>query len=198
MNRSNWLAASAAAMLMLACSSQKAPAEQAIAKIDTSLEAIHDTAAKYTPDTLKSVESQVGTLKQSFAQGDYSGVLAAAPAVTTAVASLRHEAQAKSSEADAALAKVKQQWRNLTYEVPKLVADLHTQVDTLSSGRSLPRGVTKASFASAKDGVASLDAMWTDANNTVSSGDYAGAVTKGQAAKDKAAELMHALGMKPS
>jgi hypothetical protein len=40
--------------------------------------------------------------------------------------------------------------------------------------------------------------MWTEANSTVSSGDYAGAVTKGQAVKDKATELMHALGMKPS
>src|SRR6267154_3834455 len=198
MKRSNWQAASAAAMLMLACSNQKAPAEEAIAKIDTSLEAIHDIAAKYSPDTLKSVEAQVSTLKQSLAKGDYSGVLAAAPAVTTAVKALRDDAQTKSSEADAALAKVKQQWRTLTYEVPKLVADLHTQVTTLSSGRGLPKGVTKASFASAKDGVASLDAMWTDANNTVSSGDYAAAVTKGQAVKDKATELMHTLGMKPS
>ena len=198
MNRSNWLAASAAAMLMLACSSQREPAEQAIAQVDTSLGAIHDTAAKYAPDTLTAVESQVSALKQNFAKGDYSGVLTAAPAVNTAIKALREDAQTKASEADAALAKVKQQWRTLTYEVPKLVADLHTQVDTLSSGRGLPRGVTKASFASAKDGVASLDAMWSDANNTVSSGDYTGAVTKGQAVKDKATELMHTLGMKPS
>jgi len=48
-------------MLMLACSSQKDPAEQVIAKMDTSLDAIHDNAAKYAPDTLKSVESQVST-----------------------------------------------------------------------------------------------------------------------------------------
>jgi hypothetical protein len=198
MNRSNWLAASAAAMLMLACSSQKEPAEQAIAQVDTSLGAIHDTAEKYAPDTLKAVESQISALKQNLAKGDYSGVLTAAPAVNTAIKALREDAQTKASEADAALAKVKQQWRTLTYEVPKLVADLHTQVDTLSSGRGLPRGVTKASFASAKDGVASLDAMWSDANNTVSSGDYAGAVTKAQAVKDKATELMHTLGMKPS
>jgi len=198
MKRSNWLAAGAAAMLMLACSSQKDPAEQAIAKVDTSLDAIHDAAAKYAPDTLKSVESQVAALKQSFAKGDYSGVLAAAPAVTTAIKALREDAQTKSSAADAAMAKVKQQWRTLTYEVPKLVADLHTQVDSLSSTKSLPRGVTKASFASVKDGVASLDTMWTDANTTVSSGDYEAAVTKGQAVKDKAAELMHTLGMKPS
>jgi len=160
MKRSNWLAASAAAMLMLACSSQKAPAEQAIAKIDTSLEAIHDTAAKYSPDTLKSVESQVSALKQSLAKGDYSGVLTAAPAVTTAIKALREDAQTKSSEADAALAKVKQQWRTLTYEVPKLVADLHTQVDTLSSGRGLPsvgstRLTTSPPISTRSDGIAS-------------------------------------------
>jgi hypothetical protein len=162
------------------------------------VEAIHDTAAKYVPDTLKDVESQVSALKQNFAKGDYSAVLTAAPAVNTAIKALRQDAQTKASEADASLAKVKQQWRTLTYEVPKLVADLHTQVDTLSGGRGLPRGVTKASFASAKDGIASLDAMWSDANNTVSSGGYAGAVTKGQAVKDKATELMHTLGLKPS
>jgi hypothetical protein len=52
MKRPNWLAAGVAAMLMLACSNQKEPAEQAIAKIDSQLEAIHDTAAKYSPDML--------------------------------------------------------------------------------------------------------------------------------------------------
>jgi hypothetical protein len=197
MKRSNWLAAGAAAMLMLACSSQKDPAEQAIAKIDTSLDAIHDTATKYAPDTLKSVESQVASLKQNFAKGDYSAVLAAAPAVTTAVKALRQDAQTKASEADAASAKVKQEWRTLTYEVPRLVANLHTEVDRLSTSRSFPRGVTKASFASIKDGVGSLDAMWADANNTVSTGDYAGAVTKGQAVKDKANEFIRTLGIKP-
>jgi hypothetical protein len=198
MKRLNWLAAGVAAMLMLACSSQKDPAEQAIAKIDNAMGAVHDTAAKYSPDTLQSVQSKVASIKQSFAKGDYAAVLAAAPEVNTAVADLRKEVNAKSAEADAALAKVKQEWRNLTYEVPKLVEGLHTQVDSFSNSKTLPRGVNKKSFASVKDGVASLDAMWTDANNTVSSGDYAAAVTKGQAVKDKATELMHVLGLKPS
>jgi hypothetical protein len=198
MNRCNWLAAGLAVMLMSACSSQKAPAEQAIARMDNTMTAIHDSAARYAPDTLQAVEAQVAAIKQSYAKGDYAGVLAAAPGVNTAIANLRQDAGAKQSAVDAEAAKVKQQWRNLTYEVPKMVAGLHTQVDTLSSGHGLPRGVTKSSFTSAKDGVASLDAMWTEANNTVASGDYAGAVTKGQAVKDKATELMHTLGMKPS
>ena len=38
--------------------------------------------------------------------------------------------------------------------------------------------------------------MWSDANSAVASGDYAGAVSKGQAVKDKATALMQSLGMK--
>ena len=104
MKRLNWLAASVAAMLMFACSSQKDPAEQAIAKIDGALDAIHDTAAKYSPDTLQAVQGQVATIKQSFAKGDYAAVLSAAPTVNTAIANLKQDANAKSAEADAALA----------------------------------------------------------------------------------------------
>jgi hypothetical protein len=198
MKRSIWVTAGLAALFVSACSSQKDPAVQAITKIDNTMAAIHDSAAKYAPDALPGVEAQVAAIKQTFAKGDYAGVLAQAPTVNTAVSNLRTDAGTKQAAADAEQAKVKQQWRTLTYEVPKMVAGLHTQVDSLSSGRGLPKGVTKASFATVKDGVTSLDAMWTDANNTVSSGDYAAAVTKGQAVKDKATELMNKLGMKPS
>ena len=198
MNRSVWITAGIATLLVSACSSQKEPAEQAITKIDNTMSMIHDSAAKYSADTLPGVEAQVAAIKQTYAKGDYAGVLAQAPAVNTAVSNLRSDANQKQAAADAEQAKVKQEWRNLSAEVPKLVAGLHTQVDSLSSGKSLPKGVTKASFATVKDGVTQLDTMWTDANNTMSTGDYAGAVTKGQAVKDKATELMHTLGMKQS
>jgi hypothetical protein len=197
MNRSVWLLGGLLTTLMLGCSSQKDPAEQVISRMDNTLAGIHDPAAKYLPDQLQAVEGQVATVKQSFAKGDYVAVLAAAPAVNTAIANLRRDANAKQAEADAALAQVKQQWRTLSGEVPKLVENLHTQVDTLSKAKSLPKGVSKAAFATAKDGVASLDGMWTDANTQVATGDYAGAVAKGQTVKDKATELMQSLGMKP-
>lgn len=198
MNTSRWLAAGAVAMLMLACSSQKDPAEQAIQRMDNTIDQVRDAATKYAPDSLKAVETQVHGVKDSFAKGDYAGVLAATPAVNSAILAMKKDALEKQSAADSELAKVKQEWRNLTSEVPKLVQGLHTQLDTLSSGHGLPKGVTKASLATAKDGVASLDTLWTDATNAVSTGDYATAVTKGQAVKDKATELMHTLGMKQS
>ena len=198
MNRSIWITAGVATLLVSACSSQKEPAAKAIEKIDNTMSMIHDSAAKYSSDTLPGVEAQVKGIKETYSKGDYAGVLTQAPAVNTAVSTLRADASQKQAAAEAEQAKVKQQWRTLSAEVPKLVAGLHTQVDSLSGGKSLPKGVTKASFATVKDGVTSLDAMWSDANNTVSTGDYAGAVTKGQAVKDKATELMHTLGMKPS
>jgi hypothetical protein len=199
MNRSHWLTAGIAAVLLFACASQKEPAQQAVANIDAALSAIHDSAAKYAPDTLHSVEAQVATLKEDLVKGDYQAVLAAAPAVTTAITALKQDAGAKQSAADAALAQVKQQWRTLSGEVPKLVADLKSQVDTLSTNHRLPKGVTKASFETIKTDVASLDTMWTDAGNTLASqDDYAGAVAKGQAVKDKATQIMQTLGMKPS
>ena len=198
MNRSIWITAGFATLLVSACSSQKDPAAKALERIDNTMAMIHDSAQKYSPDTLPGVQEQVTAIHQTFAKGDYAGVLAQAPTVNTAVSNLRSDAGTKQAAAEAEQAKVKQQWRALYAEVPKMVAGLKTQVDSLSSGHALPKGVTKASFATVKDSVASLDTMWTDASNTESTGDYAGAVTKGQAVKDKATELMHTLGMKQS
>jgi hypothetical protein len=199
MNKSNWLAASAAVMLMLSCSSQRAPAEQTVADIDAALSAVHDSAAKNSPDSLHTVEAQVATLKANLAKGDYKEVLADAPAANTAIAALKQDADAKQATADAALAQTKQHWLTLSANVPKLIAGVHSQLESLSKTRRLPKGVSKASLESAKADAASLDSMWADATNTVTNEDnYAGAVAKGQAVRDKATELMQKLGMKAS
>src|SRR5579871_4892 len=89
MNRSIWVAAGLATLLVTACSSQKEPAEQVITKIDNTMAAIHDAAVKYTPDALPGVQAQVDAIKQTYAKGDYAAVLVQAPTVNTAVANLR-------------------------------------------------------------------------------------------------------------
>lgn len=68
----------------------------------------------------------------------------------------------------------------------------------MSKMRKFPKGITKASFEAAKAGAASLDSMWTEANNAFANEDYTDAVAKRQAVKDKATKLMQALGMKAS
>jgi hypothetical protein len=196
MNKSKWLTASVAALIVLACAcaSQKEPAEQAVANVSTALGNAHDAAAKYAPDELQSVEAQVATLKNELSKGDYKTVLADAPAVTTAISNLQKAAIAKQGEADTKLAQTKQQWRTLSADVPKMVATIQSRIDELSKARRLPKGVSKASFESAKASLESLKSTWTEATGAVAQGDYAGGVAKGQAVKDKATEIMHALG----
>src|SRR5450631_3609444 len=176
MIRSRWLAASLTALIAFGCASQKEPAEQAVANIDAALGTAHDSAAKYAPDGLQSVEAQVATLKDNLSKGDYKKVLADAPAATTAVTSLQQAAIAKQEEADTKLAQTKQQWRTLSVDVPKRVAAIQSRVDELSKSRRLPKGVSKASFESAKASLDSLNSAWTEATSAVANEDYAGGV----------------------
>ena len=192
-----WLLATLAAGALLGCISQKAPAEQAVASAETSLGAIRDTAQKYVPDQLQAVEAQLTAMKQNLNKGDYQAVLAAAPNVNSSIKSLEDAADNKKAEADAALAKAKDQWGPMSTEVPKMVDAIQTRVDTLSKSHHLPKGVTKDKVATAKSGLDSMKSSWADASSAAASGDFTTAVSKGQTVKDQAADLMKSLGMSP-
>ena len=193
--QSVWLLVTLAAVLVVGCANQKAPAEQAVAGTETALAAVRDNAQKYVPDQLQAVESQLAALKDSFAKGDYKAVLTGAPTLNSAISAMKDAAEAKKADADAALAKAKDAWGPLSAEVPKMVDAIQSRVTALSKSHHLPKGVTKNSLASAKSGADALKSMWSDASNASASGDFATAVTKAQAVKDKAAETMRSLGM---
>jgi hypothetical protein len=193
--QSVWLLATLAAVLVVGCANQKAPAEQAVAGAETALAAVRDDAQKYVPDQLQAVDSQLAALKASLAKGDYKAVLTGAPTLNSAISSLKDAADAKKADAEAALGKAKDAWGPLSAEVPKMVDAIQSRVTALSKSHHLPKGVTKDGLASAKSGVDSLKSMWSDASNAATSGDFTTAVSKGQAVKDKAAEIMRSLGM---
>ena len=193
-----WLLAALAAVLMFGCNTQKGPAEQALMSAKTALDAVRDDAAKYAPEKLGSVESQLSNLQGKFQQGDYAGVVAAAPAMSAAIAGLKDAATAKKAEAEQALAKAKDDWGPASTAVPKMVDDLAKRVEALSKSKKLPKGVTKDAVAAAKTGLDTMKSTWSDATNASSSGDYTTAMAKAQAVKDKAAEIMKSLGMTPA
>ncbi len=193
--QSVWLLATLAAVLVVGCANQKAPAEQAVAGAETALAAVRDDAQKYVPDQLQAVDAQLAALKDSLTKGDYKSVLTGAPTLNSAISSLKDAAEAKKADTEAALTKAKDAWGPLSAEVPKTVDAIQSRVTALSKSHRLPRGVTKDGLASAKSGVDSLKSMWSDASSAAASGDFTTAVTKAQAAKDKAAEIMKSLGM---
>jgi len=193
--QSVWLLATLAAVLVVGCANQKAPAEQAVAGAETALAAARDDAQKYVPDQLQAVDAQLAALKDSLTKGDYKSVLTGAPTLNSAISSLKDAADAKKADTEAALAKAKDAWGPLSAEVPKMVDAIQSRVTALSKSHHLPKGVTRDGLASAKSGVDSLKSMWSDASNASASGDFTTAVGKAQAVKDKAAEIMKSLGM---
>lgn len=192
-----WLLALLAVALIAGCNMQKGPAEQAVASAEAALDGVRDAAQKYAPEDLGSVEAQLGQMKDSFQKGDYAGVLAAAPAMTTAINGLKDKANQKKADAEAALAKAKDDWGPASTAVPKMVDDLAKRVEELSKSKRLPKGVTKENVAAAKTGLDSLKSTWTDATNASSSGDFTTAMAKADAVKAKAAEIMKSIGMNP-
>jgi hypothetical protein len=195
--QSIWLLAALMAVLLVGCNTQKGPAEQAVATAQSSLDGVRDAAQKYAPEQLGGVEAQLSDLKGKYQTGDYAGVLAAAPAMTKSISDLKDASAAKKTEADAAAAKAKDDWGPTSTEVPKMVDELSKRVETLSKKKHLPKGVTKEAVASAKTGLDALKSTWTDATNASTSGDYTTAMAKAQSVKDKAADMMKSLGMKP-
>ncbi|HVN44278.1 MAG TPA: hypothetical protein VMT66_03425 [Steroidobacteraceae bacterium] len=190
-----WVLAAFAALAVAACQNQRAPAEQAVAAAESSLTNIRDAASHYAPDQLQAVDTQLNSVKDTLSKGDYKGVLAAMPALNTAIANLRDTATAKQQEADAANAKAKDAWGPLSTDVPKMVDAIQSRVDILSKSHHLPKGVTKDSLAAAKSGLDSMKSAWSDASNAATSGDYSTAVSKGQAVRDQGSQIMQSLGM---
>ena len=190
-----WLLAALIAVLVVGCANQKAPAQQAIAAAQSSLDGVRDEAQKYVPDQLQAIDAQLQALKDSFAKGDYKAVLTGAPTLSTAISSLKEAAEAKKADAEAALAKAKDAWGSMSAEVPKMVEAIQKKVDTLSKTHKLPKGMTKEGFAAAKSSLEPLKSTWSDAANAAGAGNFTDAMTKAQEVKDKAAEIMKSLGM---
>jgi hypothetical protein len=192
------LFATLAAVALVSCASQKAPAEQAVAAAESALAAIHDTAQKYAPEMLQVVETQVNALKDSLAKGDYKGVLDQAPAVMSAINGLKDAAAARQAEAEAAAAKAKDAWGPMSTAIPKMIDAISSRVAILSKSHHLPKGVTKDSLNAAKAGLDTLKSSWSDATSAASAGDYTTAMAKAEAAKAQATQVMQSLGMTSS
>ena len=191
-----WVLAILAAVMITACANQRGAAEQAVTAAESALTNIRDMANRYAPDQLQAVDAQLNGVKDSLAKGDYKGVMAAMPALNTAISNLKDTATANQQAAEAASAKAKDAWGPLSSDVPKMVDAISSRYDILSKSHHLPKGVTKDTLAAAKSGLDSMKSAWSDASNAATSGDYTTAVTKGQAVKDQASQIMQSLGMK--
>ena len=180
---------------LAACASDKGPAEQAIKNAEAAVAAVKGEAAKFVPDQLKAVETELAALKASFDKGDYKGILTAGPALAAKATGLGDAAAAKKKEMEAKTAELTKTWTDMSAGLPKMVDALRSRVDILSKSKQLPAKVSKATFDEAKAGLATIDQTWTEAQTAFKDGKLEDAVAKATLVKQKTADIMTKLGM---
>ncbi|MBZ5535547.1 MAG: hypothetical protein LAO31_06290 [Acidobacteriia bacterium] len=174
---------------LTACSTVKAPAEAAITAADQALAGVSKEASQYVPDQLKSVQEALAAAKANLQKGEYQQALTGAQDVAAKAKDLAKAVAAKKDELTKA-------WQDMSSGLPGMVNAIQSRVAILSKSRSLPAGLDKDKFESAKASLATVTQTWTEASNAFQSGNLMDAVGKAKAVKEKAVEIMNALGMK--
>ena len=191
-----FLSLAMAAVLLAGCANQMEPAKKAIADIEAAAEAAGPDAAKYIPDQLQAVTSQITDLKMKFDQKDYKTVIAAAPALLAQAQGLAAAAStAKQAAEAAALEALNAEWGTLSTDLPAQLAAVTSRVAILSKSKKLPAGVDAATFDAAKTGAGEAATLWEQATAAQAAGNVEQAVTTGRQVKDKLNAAMTGLGM---
>jgi hypothetical protein len=193
MQRSNRLGrlsfVSLAAVLLAACAGQKEPAEKLIGEIQATVTAASTEAAKYIPDQLAGVQTQLSALKASFDKQDFAAVVSGAPAVLAAAQSLATDAAAKK---DAVLKALNDQWTTLAGSVPGYLTVIQNRIDFLAK-KANKKAAAGIDLDGAKSALSDAMASWSKAQAAFATGNMEEAVTTAQDVKSKAEAVASSL-----
>jgi hypothetical protein len=180
----------ACCIVLISCSTAKAPAEAAIKAAETALADVKADASTYVPDQFKAIDDSLAAAKESFQKGDYPQALTGAKELAVKAKDLASAVTAKKEE-------LTKSWQEMSGGLPGMVTAIQSRVNILSKSAKLPAGLDKDKFESAKSSLSSITQTWTEASNAFKGGNVMDAVGKAKAVKEKAVEIMNALGMKP-
>jgi len=185
MQRNSFALAALLVVVRAGCSAQKHSAQDSIAQIEATVSAAEPEAAKYVPEQLTEVRTQLAGLREAFDRKDYAGVVSGAPAVLGAAQTLATAAAAKKDEI---LAVLNDAWNGLVEAVPGEVTTLQNRVDLLGrkSSAKLPKGVDVEAARGRMDDVS---ALWSQARAAFAAGNLTEAVATAKDVKLKADAL---------
>ncbi len=188
-----FIALAASSLLLAGCTSQKEPAEQAVAQGEAALDEIRADAQKFAPEQLKTPEATLAKFKDALAKEDYRTVIEGIPQFNAEVKTLRETVTVEQT----AIAAATTEWEALNNEVPKAVEEIEKRVKTLTANR-LPKEVTKENFEAAKANLEPMKATWAEATAAFQAGDALAAADKGRQVKQIADEMKTQLAMNPA
>jgi hypothetical protein len=173
------------AIILAACAGQKEPAEKFIGDIQATITAASAEAAKYIPDQLDSVQTQLNALKASFDKQDYAAVVSGAPAVFAAAESLATDAASKKDEALKAL---NDKWMALADSVPGYLTAIQNRIDFLTK-KANKKAAAGFDLDGAKSALSDAMSLWSKAQAAFATGNLDEAVKTAQDVKSKVEPL---------
>jgi hypothetical protein len=177
-------------MVLGACSSQKEPATQAVANLETSLAAVKADGERFASDASASVERKVDELRAALDKKDYKTVVARAPEVEKDISALRENVAVKRKELEEANARATETWNGFSAEMPRYLDTLQKRVDALAK-RARNKAPSEDSLL-----LANIRNLWADAGNLFSTGKPVEATARAEEARAKAQELAQKINAK--
>jgi hypothetical protein len=190
-----FLSLCAATLLISGCAKNQMAAKKDVETIENSIKDIRDDAARYAPDGLKSVETQLARFKADIEAKNYDDVVAGTPQLTKAVDSLKAAISTGKKHAQEALAVAKTEWESLSVVVPEMVQTIDARVAELDK-RKMFRGIKKEDFETAKVTFSEMKSTWAAAEDDAKAGKPVSAANKGKSAKDLGDQLCETLDIK--
>ena len=138
-------------------------------------------AAKYVPDQLADVQSQLAALQTSLDKQDYAAVVTGAPAVLNAAQGLATAAAAKKDEVLKALDDM---WTRLAGALPGDVTALQSRIDMLGK-KANKRMAAGIDLDAAKAALSDAAALWSKAQAAFAAGNLDEAVSTATDVKAK-------------
>jgi hypothetical protein len=173
-------------VILIACTSYKEPAEQAIKAAEEAINATKAEAVKYVPDQVKSLESALAAVKDKFTKGDYEAAIKEAQSLVDKAKGVVEAAKAKKEE-------LTKNWTDLSQGLTKMVEAIQNRVDVLSKSKKLPANLTAEKFAEAKSGLTAAKEEWAKALESFKSGNLTDAISVANSVKEKAVKTMEIL-----
>ena len=182
---------SAAAIMLAACSTQKAPAHKIIGDIETAVAAASAEAAKYIPDQLTEVQRKLDALKALFAKQDYAAVVTGGPAVLNEA---QHLARAAAAKQDQILKGLGDEWTTLSAALPADLIAIQNRLELLGK-KSSKKAAAGIDVAAANSGLAEASSFWSKAQAAFATGNMEEAVGTAKDVKAKVEALASPLKM---
>jgi len=176
-------------IILAACAGQKEPAGKIIGEIQATVTAASAEAAKYIPEQLMSVQTQLDALKASFDKQDYAAVVSGGPAVLAAAQLLATSAAEKK---DDALKALNDQWTALAGSVPAQLTAIQNRIEYLAKKGNKKAGAG-IDLDAAKSGLSDALSLWSKAQAAFATGNLDEAVKTAQEVKSKAESLASSL-----